>query len=75
MEATHAFPRPEAAVRVTVAVVHPVVGPIRLYLAQVIAIGFLVVIMAGFAVFYRYTRSGIAMRAAAMDPIEALRHE
>ncbi|WP_024921718.1 MULTISPECIES: branched-chain amino acid ABC transporter permease [unclassified Afipia] len=49
-----------------------VFGPIRLYLAQVIAIGFLVVIMAGFAVFYRYTRSGIAMRAAANNETVAL---
>lgn len=47
-------------------------GPIRLYLTQVIAIGFLVVIMAGFAVFYRYTRSGIAMRAAANNETVAL---
>jgi branched-chain amino acid transport system permease protein len=47
-------------------------GPVRLYLAQVIAIGFLVAIMAGFAVFYRYTRAGIAMRAAANDETVAL---
>lgn len=49
-----------------------VFGPIRLYLAQAIAIGFLVVIMAGFAAFYRYTRSGIAMRAAANNETVAL---
>ncbi|MEW6645022.1 MAG: branched-chain amino acid ABC transporter permease [Pseudomonadota bacterium] len=47
-------------------------GPVRLYLAQVIAIGFLVAIMAGFAAFYRYTRAGIAMRAAANDETVAL---
>lgn len=49
-----------------------VLGPIRLYLAQAIAIGFLVVIMMGFAAFYRYTRSGIAMRAAANNETVAL---
>lgn len=49
-----------------------VLGPIRLYLAQVIAIGFLGVIMMGFTVFYRYTRSGLAMRAAANNETVAL---
>lgn len=47
-------------------------GPVRLYLAQAIAIGLLLAVMAGFAVFYRYTRSGIAMRAAANDETVAL---
>lgn len=49
-----------------------VLGPIRLYLAQVVTIGFLVAIMTGFTVFYRYTRSGLAMRAAANNETVAL---
>lgn len=49
-----------------------VLGPVRLYVAQAIAIAFLIAIMAGFAVFYRYTRSGVAMRAAANDETVAL---
>ena len=49
-----------------------VFGPVRLYLAQAVAIGFLVAIMAGFAAFYRYTRSGLAMRAAANSETVAL---
>lgn len=47
-------------------------GPVRLFQAQAVAIACLLVIMTGFAVFYRYTRSGIAMRAAANNETVAL---
>lgn len=47
-------------------------GPVRLFEAQAIAVACLVVVMAGFAVFYRYTRAGVAMRAAANNETVAL---
>lgn len=45
---------------------------VRFYATQLIAITCLLVVIAGFFVFYRYTRAGLAMRAASSNETVAL---
>lgn len=45
---------------------------VRLYATQLIAIGCLLAVIAGFFVFYRFTRAGLAMRAASSNETVAL---
>lgn len=49
-----------------------VLGPVRLFLPQVLGILCLVGVIAGVWAFFRYTRSGMAMRAAANNETVAL---
>lgn len=49
-----------------------VIGPVRLFVPQVLGILCLIGVIAGFWAFFRYTRSGMAMRAAAANETVAL---
>lgn len=47
-------------------------GPVRLFVAQLVALLCLLAVLVGFVTFFRYTRSGMAMRAAAQNETVAL---
>ena len=47
-------------------------GGLRFYLTQLIAIACLALVVIGFFLFYRYTRAGLAMRAASSNETVAL---